>query len=172
MLLPDDEPCCSPFWARVCFAIGPALVVAVLFVVIFAPVLVLVVQEEPPLPPHVEVVETFWKFSSSQDTAAPFNSTVCVVYEPQGNETVEPECSRAPLNANEFSKLGDYFVAHTECRHHQEVLEGKCRVLEIHPHKVKPRLVMRGRHRGSMLCQWFVSKRTKELVVAVEVTCR
>lgn len=176
----DDHPCwpderCElpPFWTRVCCALGPSLFAAFLMIAVFAPVLVLVVQEPDPLPPHVEIIETFWKFSSIKDTAIPFNATVCLVYEPRGNETVEPECSRAPLNGNEFTKVENHFIGHSECRYpHQEVLEGKCRVLEFHPHKAKPRLVMHGRFKGSFLCHWISGKHMKELVAAVVITCR
>ncbi len=163
------------FWSGVCWKLAPTLAGALIMAMVFVPVLFLVVEEEPDLPPHVERIETFWRFSSTKDTVMPFNSTVCVVYEPSEgvNETIAPVCHHAPLNANEFSKVGDYFVAHAECRERQhQILEGRCRVVEVHPHTVKPRLVMHGRHHGSFLCQWFGNKHTKELVVVVETTCK
>lgn len=149
-------------------------VMAAMFIIgtVLGPALFLV-QQNPDLP-HVEVTETFWKFvaTSGGDQAVPFNATTCIVYEHDANAT-KVACVPAPLNPNEFSKVGNYFIAHTECRlaHTQTVIAGRCNVLKVEPHTVNPRLVMHGRHHGSMFCQWFLNKHTVELIVAVEVTC-
>ncbi len=166
---------------RVVPALVPAVVTAFLMAAIFIPVLIIVREEEDPGPRSLyEITETFWKFSkhSPEKGNAPFNATVCIVYEEptagEGNDTTTaPKCSRAPLNPSEFTKVADYFMAHAECRtpYRQTLIEGKCRVLERHPHSVKPELIMHGRHHGSMFCQWFVGRKIRELIVSVEATC-
>lgn len=148
---------------------------------IFIPVLFIVRWEEEPGPkPLYEITETLWRFSKKKKgndkVAVPFNATVCVVYETgpgrPGNVTA-PKCHQARLNPNEFTKVADYFIAHAECRmpYQETIIEGKCKVLERHPHTVKPELIMHGRHHGSMFCQWFTGRKIRELVVSVEATC-